>query len=96
LYNISVVHRIPAEIEDYLELRDPKVREHIRKSREEFEAGKGRPLSEFLSEIAPLQPEGRKIVAHGVSRGNEACAEEPPAGGGRWRRRDLSARAGAS
>jgi PHD/YefM family antitoxin component YafN of YafNO toxin-antitoxin module len=44
-----------AELEDYLELRDPKVREHIRKSREEYEAGKGRPLGEFLSEIAPVK-----------------------------------------
>jgi hypothetical protein len=44
-----------AELEDYLELRDPKVREHIRKSREEYEAGKGRPLAEFLSEIAPVK-----------------------------------------
>ena len=44
-----------AELEDYLELRDPKVREHIRKSREEYEAGKGRPLSEFLAEVAPVR-----------------------------------------
>jgi PHD/YefM family antitoxin component YafN of YafNO toxin-antitoxin module len=42
-----------AELEDYLELRDPKVREHIRKSREEYEAGKCRPLSEFLAGVAP-------------------------------------------
>lgn len=40
------------ELEDYLELHDPKVREHIRKSREEFVAGKGRPMDEFLSERA--------------------------------------------
>src|ERR1035437_890687 len=26
------------------------------------------------------QPEGRQRVAHGVSRGNEACAEKPPQG----------------
>jgi hypothetical protein len=40
------------ELEDYLELRDPKVREHIRKSREEFQAGKSRPMNEFLVERA--------------------------------------------
>lgn len=41
------------ELEDYLELRDPKVRGHIRKGHGEYLAGKGRPLGEFLSEIAP-------------------------------------------
>ena len=41
------------ELEDYLELRDPKVREHIRKSHADYIAGKGRPLAEFLSEITP-------------------------------------------
>ena len=41
------------ELEDYLELRDPKVREHIRKSHAEQLAGKGRPLGDLLAEIAP-------------------------------------------
>jgi hypothetical protein len=36
------------ELEDYLELRDPKVREHMRKSNEEYLAGKGRPVEECL------------------------------------------------
>lgn len=40
------------ELEDYLELRDPKVREHIRKSRAEQLAGKGRPIGEFLAGIS--------------------------------------------
>jgi PHD/YefM family antitoxin component YafN of YafNO toxin-antitoxin module len=40
------------ELQDYLELQDPKVREHIRKSREEFLAGKSRPVAEFLAERA--------------------------------------------
>ena len=39
------------ELEDYLELQDPKVREHIRKSRAEQLAGQGRPISEFLTEL---------------------------------------------
>lgn len=34
------------ELEDYLELRDPKVREHIRKSQAERAAGKGRSLTD--------------------------------------------------
>ena len=41
------------ELEDYLELRDPKVRAHIRKSYGEYRAGKGRPVEEFLSDLAP-------------------------------------------
>ena len=39
------------EFEDYLELRDPKVREHIRKSYQEYLAGKGRPAEELLAEL---------------------------------------------
>lgn len=43
------------ELEDYLEVRDPKVREHIRKSHKEFLAGKSRPIEEFLAERAARQ-----------------------------------------
>lgn len=39
------------EFEDYLELQDPKVREHIRKSNKEYLSGKGRPIEEFLKEL---------------------------------------------
>jgi PHD/YefM family antitoxin component YafN of YafNO toxin-antitoxin module len=43
------------EFEDYLELRDPKVREHIRKSHQEYLAGKSRPAGEFLAELKAEQ-----------------------------------------
>jgi PHD/YefM family antitoxin component YafN of YafNO toxin-antitoxin module len=36
------------EFEDYLELQDPKVRAHIRKSHQEYLAGKSRPAEELL------------------------------------------------
>ena len=39
------------ELEDYLELQDPKVREHIRKSNEEYLAGKSRPAEMLLQEL---------------------------------------------
>ena len=39
------------EFEDYLELRDPKVRAHIAQSRREFQAGKSRPIEQFLQEL---------------------------------------------
>ena len=39
------------EFEDYLELQDPKVREQIRKSNEEYLAGKSRPYEDFLAEL---------------------------------------------
>jgi len=39
------------ELEDYLELRDPKVRREIQKSNEEYLAGKSRPFEEFLAEL---------------------------------------------
>jgi hypothetical protein len=35
------------EFEDWLELQDPKAREDIRRSNEEYLAGKSRPLEEF-------------------------------------------------
>jgi len=39
------------EFEDYLELQDPKARADIRKSNQEYLAGKGRPYTEFLAEV---------------------------------------------
>jgi len=39
------------EFEDYLETRDPNVRAHIRKSNEEYLAGKSRPAGAFLKEL---------------------------------------------
>ena len=39
------------EFEDYLELNDPKVQRAIRKSTEEFRAGKSRPAQELLAEL---------------------------------------------
>jgi len=39
------------EMEDYLELQDPKVRQHIRSSHEEFLAGKHRAAEEVLAEL---------------------------------------------
>jgi antitoxin (DNA-binding transcriptional repressor) of toxin-antitoxin stability system len=39
------------ELEDYLELRDPKVREHIRKSNIDYMAGRSRAAKDFLAEL---------------------------------------------
>ena len=39
------------ELEDYLELQDPKVNRSIAKSTKEFRAGKGRPATDFLAEL---------------------------------------------
>jgi len=39
------------ELEDYLEVRDPKVQAHIRASHAEYVAGKARPADELLSEL---------------------------------------------
>ena len=39
------------EFEDYLELQDPRVREHIRRSYQEYLAGKGRPAEQLLAEL---------------------------------------------
>jgi hypothetical protein len=50
------------ELEDYLELQDPKVRTHIRKSYEEYRAGKGRPVEEFLAELHAEKKPGAKAA----------------------------------
>jgi PHD/YefM family antitoxin component YafN of YafNO toxin-antitoxin module len=37
------------ELEDYLEIRSPKIREHIRESHKEYLAGRARPATDFLA-----------------------------------------------
>jgi PHD/YefM family antitoxin component YafN of YafNO toxin-antitoxin module len=39
------------EFEDYLEMRDVKVKRHISKSTEEFSSGKMRSADDFLAEL---------------------------------------------
>src|SRR5574341_1241648 len=39
------------ELEDYLEVHGPRVQRFIRKSHEEYLAGKGRPAEELLAEL---------------------------------------------
>jgi len=40
-----------SELEDYLELQDPKVREHIRKSNSDYLARRSRPVKDFIAEL---------------------------------------------
>jgi len=42
------------EFEDYLELNDPDVQREIEISQKEFEAGKGRPARELLTELEKI------------------------------------------
>jgi hypothetical protein len=39
------------DFEDYLEIQDPNVGAHIRKSHEEYRAGKSQPAGELLREL---------------------------------------------
>lgn len=39
------------ELEDYLELKDPALKKHIRKSYQEYHRGKARGASKFLKEL---------------------------------------------
>jgi hypothetical protein len=50
----------PDELEDYLELRDPKVQTRIRKSTAEFKAGKHRDARELLAELETEGKSARK------------------------------------
>ena len=54
------------EMEDYLELHDPKVRAHIRRSHGEFVAGRHRAGEDFLAE---LKGEGKRRLPR---RGHKA------------------------
>lgn len=54
------------ELEDYLELRDPKVRRHIRKSYRDYRAGKSRLAEELLAELGK-----RKVVGQRRTRRKE-------------------------
>jgi PHD/YefM family antitoxin component YafN of YafNO toxin-antitoxin module len=48
------------ELEDYLEIHDPKMQEQIRQGRQEYLEGKTRPIEEFLAEIeAEIEAEAR-------------------------------------
>src|SRR5580704_1174595 len=48
------------ELEDYLELQDPKVNRDIAKSTQEFREGKGRPARDFLAELEGNKKGGGK------------------------------------
>jgi hypothetical protein len=41
------------ELEDYLELQDPKIRDRIQKSNADYLAGRSRPAKDFLAELRP-------------------------------------------
>lgn len=48
---ITIVPKLtPDEIQDDREIRDPKIRAAIRKSHQEFLAGKSRPIQELFAE----------------------------------------------
>jgi len=51
------------EFEDYLELQDPKVREHIRQSNAECLAGKSRPAAGFFKELRQTRKAKRRHKA---------------------------------
>jgi hypothetical protein len=44
------------ELEDYLELRNPRVKKIIATSRTEYLAGKSRPAEALLKELLPAKP----------------------------------------
>ena len=39
------------ELEDYLELNDPKINTEIQRSRMEYSAGRGKPASELITKL---------------------------------------------
>ena|ERR1700722_10631038 len=58
---INIVPKLSADaLQDEEEIRDPKIREHIRKSNADYLAGRSRPAHEFLSELRAEAPSPRK------------------------------------
>lgn len=54
---ITIIPKLtPDEIEDEREIRDPKIRAAIRKSHEEFLAGKSRSAERLLVELKRMKP----------------------------------------
>lgn len=54
---ITIVPKLsPDELQDEREIRDPKIRAAIRKSHQEFLAGKTRPAEELLAELKRMRP----------------------------------------
>jgi len=53
------------ELEDYLELRDPKVNAAIARSRKEFDAGKGRPVTKLLSDLKAIATKAKAARPRG-------------------------------
>lgn len=50
------------ELEDYLELRDPKVNSIIREGYKEYLAGRTRPAGELLKELRGIQRKSKKLA----------------------------------
>lgn len=48
------------ELEDYLELKDPALKRHIRKSYQEYQRGKAREAGKFLKELRANSAKPRK------------------------------------
>ena len=53
------------ELEDYLELRDPKVNASIARGRKAFDAGKGRPAGKLISELNTIAAPARATKLRG-------------------------------
>ena len=49
------------ELEDYLELRNPGVREQIAESNRDVKAGRTRPAAELLTELRSAAPRKREL-----------------------------------
>jgi hypothetical protein len=51
------------ELEDELDLKNPELKKHIRKSSLEYRRGKARDVGEFLAELPRVPPKSKKVKA---------------------------------
>jgi AbrB family looped-hinge helix DNA binding protein len=61
---IKIIPKLsPDELQDERDVRDPKIRAAIRKSHEEFLAGKSRPAEQLLAELKLMKPKSKSYAS---------------------------------
>ena len=61
---INIIPKLSSdELQDEQEIRDPKIRRAIRKSHEEFLAGKSRPAEQLLAELKLMKPKNKTYAS---------------------------------
>ena len=76
---IKITPKVPAsELEDRAEIQDPRVREHIRKSTQDYKTGRSRPAKDFVADLAKAQSKPPEQFQVGSPIARTLCASAVP------------------